>query len=344
MQGIWFLPSLIFGGAQGFTTGNWQMFIFSVVSLGVWPLSRWFKRNRDFNLEGEVLFDGKDVFIGSHRLPRREIFWRRDWHRFVWDGLNAKSAKLVWPDLLESAAAVGFRGRTCGANWIGLDEGGQVDFELASSGPHLMIVGATGTGKSELLRLLVTGWLNQEDPIDLTLIDFKGGATMARFSTHPRVVGLATDLDATSALSIAQTLERQLDSRQHVLAESEVSDIDALWKNGGRLNRQVIVIDELGELLRQHPRLVQVLEQIASRGRSLGMHLVVTNQSMSGISRNLLVNLRARVAIGDMDPIDASQLGFRTRIQPRKDPQNWRSARLKTGAGFELEFAFPIGF
>jgi S-DNA-T family DNA segregation ATPase FtsK/SpoIIIE len=246
--------------------------------------------------------------------------------------------------LLAAATAAGFRGQANGSNWIGLDEGGHVDFDLAIAGPHLLIAGATGTGKSELLRLLVSGWLNQLEPIDLSLIDFKGGATMARFAKQPRVVGLATDLDATSALAIAQTLERQLTTRQQALAASEVSDIDALRNSGGRLNRQVIVIDELGELLRQHPRLVQVLEQIAARGRSLGMHLVVTNQSMAGISRNLLVNLRARVAIGDMDPIDASQLGFRTRIQPRKDPPNWRSARLKTGSGFELEFAFPIGF
>jgi hypothetical protein len=65
---------------------------------------------------------------------------------------------------------------------------------------------------------------------------------------------------------------------------------------------------------------------------------------MSGISRGLLVNLRARIAIGEMDPIDFSQLGFRGRFQPRESHPEWRLARLKKASGVEVEFEFPIGF
>ncbi|MFM6939855.1 MAG: FtsK/SpoIIIE domain-containing protein [Rhodoluna sp.] len=219
-----------------------------------------------------------------------------------------------------------------------------IDFNLASAGPHLLIIGATGTGKSELLRLMVSGWARQIAPVQLTLIDFKGGATLSRFASNPRVVALATDLASTDALAIAATLERQLISRQELLAAVSASSIESAQSNGADLERQIIVIDELGELIRQHPRLTQVLEQIAARGRSLGMHLVVTNQSMAGITRSLLVNLRARVAIGEMDPIDLSQLGFKSRHSPLPKRQDWRDARLKTGDGFELNFAFPIGF
>jgi len=155
---------------------------------------------------------------------------------------------------------------------------------------------------------------------------------------------LATDLQSTGALKIAETFESQLAERQKLLATLRCSAIEEFWNRGGAMKRQIIVIDELGELLRQHPRLAQALEQVAARGRSLGMHLVVTNQSMSGIARGLLVNLRARVAIGDMDPIDFSQLGFRGRIQPKKSLADWRWARLRNASGFEVEFEFPIGF
>jgi S-DNA-T family DNA segregation ATPase FtsK/SpoIIIE len=344
MQSLWFLPSVIFGAVHGFTSGDWQMLAFALLSLGVWPLSRWHKRMRGFALAGPVRFDGRDVWIGEHRLPRREILWRRDWHQYLWDGLAQEGAADSWAKVLQAARARGFRGSSDNSNWIGVESAQDIDFDLSTSGPHMLIIGATGSGKSEFMRLLVSGWLTQASPVDLTLIDYKGGATMARFAKNPRVVGLATDLALTEAVSIASTLERQLLNRQILLADAKAQSIEEVRSKGLNLNRHFVVIDELGELLRQHPRLGQSLEQIASRGRSLGMHLIVSNQSMSGITRNLLVNLRARVAIGDMDPLDLNQLGFHGRRIARVFPPGWRDARLKTGTGFELDFAFPLGF
>jgi len=344
MQGLWFIPSLIFGAAQGFTTGSWQMFGFGILSLLIWPLSRWLKRTRDFATDGKVVFDGTDVWIGEHRLPRREIFWRKAWHQIVWDGLQLAANDDSRPRLLAEARRHRFVGQQTGSIWLGADRTGNFEFNLTSDGPHLLIIGATGTGKSELLRLLVTGFLNGIEEVELTLIDFKGGATMAQFARHPRVIGLATDLITTHAVAIAVTLEKQLIARQIELANAHSSSIEDFLAQGGSMRRQIIVIDELGELLRQHPRLAQVLEQVASRGRSLGMHLVLSNQSMAGISRTLLVNLRAKVAIGEMDPIDLVQLGFKSRISNLETEPDWRAAKMKTGSGAELAFCFPIGF
>jgi hypothetical protein len=344
MQGLWFLPSVIFGAFQGFTSGNWQMLAFALLSFGVWPLSVWIRRHREFALDGAVAFDGKDVWIGAHRLPRREILWRKDWHQVVWDGLAQQHSQQTQPDLLNAARLRGFLGLSPDSNWLGIDSGVDINFKLPEDGPHLLVVGATGTGKSELLRLLISGWLNQSSPIELSLIDYKGGATMARFAEHPRVVGLATDLETTDALAVANTLDQELIRRQTLLAELGAQNIEDYWRYGAALNRRFVVIDELGELLRQHPRLGQALEQIAARGRSLGIHLVVANQSLTGVTRGLLVNLRARIAIGDMDPIDLNQLGFRKRGQAPADTPGWRSAKLRDGTGRELGFSFPIGF
>jgi hypothetical protein len=344
MQGLWFLPSLIFGAVQGFTTGSWQMLVFAAVSLSIWPLGKWVKNHRDFQLAGPAHFDGKDVWIGDHRLPRREIFWRKSWHSYLWEAFAANRSREELPKVLETVRARGFTGEEPKSIWLGMSNSAELSFKIEAEGPHLLIVGATGTGKSEMLRMMVAGWLNQIEQTELALIDFKGGATLARFARHPRVVALATDLNATNALKIAETFEAELMLRQKVLAEAQASSIEDFLEGGGRLCRRVIVIDELGELLRQHPKLSSVLEQVAARGRSLGLHLVATNQSMSGVSRGLLVNLRARIAIGDMDPIDFSQLGFRGRFQPRQSQSNWRQARLKNASGSEVEFEFPIGF
>ncbi len=320
------------------------MLAFALLSFGVWPLSVWIRRHREFALDGAVAFDGKDVWIGAHRLPRREILWRKDWHQVVWDGLAQQHSQQTQPDLLNAARLRGFLGLSPDSNWLGIDSGVDINFKLPEDGPHLLVVGATGTGKSELLRLLISGWLNQSSPIELSLIDYKGGATMARFAEHPRVVGLATDLETTDALAVANTLDQELIRRQTLLAELGAQNIEEYWRYGAALNRRFVVIDELGELLRQHPRLGQVLEQIAARGRSLGIHLVVANQSLTGVTRGLLVNLRARIAIGDMDPIDLNQLGFRKRGQAPADTPGWRSAKLHDGTGRELGFNFPIGF
>jgi hypothetical protein len=344
MQGLWFIPSLIFGAVQGSVSGNWQMFLFACLSLMVWPLSRWLKNHRDFELDGPVTFDGRTLWIGDHRLPRPEFLWRKPWHQYVWDGLAQIDEGAGLEVLLNQARAKGFRGSAPGVIWLGSSDGQNCEFNVSVDGPHLLVVGATGTGKSELLRLMICGWLGQSEPIDLTLIDFKGGATMAKFAGHPRVIGLATDLVVTDVLAVASTLERQLLSRQSLLAKVEVASIEEYVRAGNSLRRQIIVIDEFGELLRQHPRIVQVLEQIAARGRSLGMHLVVANQSMAGVSRSLLVNLRARVAIGEMDPIDFSQLGFRNRFKGSARDSSWRSANFKTGDGLEMGFLFPVGF
>jgi S-DNA-T family DNA segregation ATPase FtsK/SpoIIIE len=139
-------------------------------------------------------------------------------------------------------------------------------------------------------------------------------------------------------------LEQQLVSRQTALAEVGAENIEAFWRNGRVLHRRIVVIDELGELLRQHPRLAQVLEQIAARGRSLGIHLVVANQSLAGVSRGLLVNLRARIAIGEMEPIDLNQLGFRSKANQAASGPGWRSAKFRNGSDGEHDFTFPIGF
>lgn len=341
MQGLWFLPSVVFGFAQGIVSGSWQMLAFAIMSLAIWPLGNWLRQRRDFPLDGQVRLSRRNVWIGEHRLPRSELLWKKSWHQVVWDGLFGESELDA---LLESAKFSGFQGSKTGAIWVGVDNRQMVDFDLVRSGPHLIIIGPTGSGKSELLRILVTGWLASAKSVELILVDFKGGATLARFASNSKVIALATDLARTSASAVAETLERQLERRQSLLAETECATIDEYQEAGNWLSRQFIVVDELGELLRQYPRLVSVLEQVAARGRSLGLHLIVANQSLNGISRGLMVNLRARIALGSMDPIDLSQLGFTRREMSSNTVGNWRNAKLKTGTGFEVDFRFPIGF
>jgi FtsK/SpoIIIE family len=343
MSGLWFVPSLIFGVYQGLISGSWQMLLFSVSSLAVWPLNRIWRRHRDFALDGEVRVEAGRVYIGDHRLPRSELLWRGNWHSFIDLALQNRSAIQDSKRLIESVG-LSARDIEAEATWLGVCQGKPLSYLAPRDGPHLVIIGATGTGKSELLRLATKGWLSQSKDLELVLIDCKGGAALAPFASSDRVKSLATDMNPQAIQSVSEVILAQLQSRQHLFAAAEASNIEDFVAKGFNLARLIIVIDELGELIRSQPKLLGVLEQVAARGRSLGLHLVLTNQSLSGVPRALLVNLRARIAIGEMDPIDLNQLGFKNRASQTVLDEGWRWARFKSATGFEADFCFPVGF
>jgi DNA segregation ATPase FtsK/SpoIIIE-like protein len=105
--------------------------------------------------------------------------------------------------------------------WIGADTQSEQVLDLASDGPHLIIVGPTGSGKSEFLKLLVYSLL-QEGTYQLVLFDFKGGATLERFPDS--CIGLATDLDPASQKKLWEFIAAELSSREQQFAKAQVAD------------------------------------------------------------------------------------------------------------------------
>ena len=194
---------------------------------------------------------------------------------------------------------------------VGIGAGGTVVLDLVRDGPHGLVVGTTGSGKSELLRSLVVGLAARVDPDHLTfvLVDYKGGSAFDRCAELPHTVGVLTDLDERLGERALRSLEAELRHREQVLRDAGAPDLAAYLRGGspdGPLPRLVVVIDEFATLAADLPDLLGSLIGIAQRGRSLGVHLVLATQRPGGaISASITANTDLRIALRVQTPSDS---------------------------------------
>ena len=193
---------------------------------------------------------------------------------------------------------------------IGVALDGTVDIDLVRDGPHGLIAGTTGAGKSELLRSLVAGMAATTGPDRLTfvLVDYKGGATFDACAALPHVVGVVTDLDDQLADRALRSLHAELRRRERLLRDHGAADLAALRRSHPTvvLPRLVVVIDEFAALVAEQPDFLHALVGVAQRGRSLGVHLLLATQRPHGvISDDIRANTNLRIALRLHDADDA---------------------------------------
>jgi S-DNA-T family DNA segregation ATPase FtsK/SpoIIIE len=176
-------------------------------------------------------------------------------------------------------------------------------------GPHGMLVGATGSGKSELLRSFTAAVAVRHDPalVNLLLIDFKGGAAFADLAALPHVAGLVTNLaDDLSLVDRMQlALSGELARRQEALRLAgnlgSIAEYQAARARGAPLPPLpylVVVVDEFGELLAAKPDFLETFLTVGRLGRSLGVHLLLATQRLDeGRIRGLEPHLRYRLCL-----------------------------------------------
>jgi S-DNA-T family DNA segregation ATPase FtsK/SpoIIIE len=204
---------------------------------------------------------------------------------------------------------------------VGIDGAGRpVELDLKESaqggmGPHGLVVGATGSGKSELLRTLVTGLALTHPPdlLSFVLVDFKGGATFAQHTELPHVAGLITNLADDIALvdRMMAALRGEQHRREQLLKDAGNIDSVRTYQMrraaghtdaGGRplppLPYLLVIVDEFGELLSARPDFIELFVQIGRVGRSLGIHLLLATQRLEeGRLRGLESHLSYRVCL-----------------------------------------------
>ncbi|MEQ8717109.1 MAG: FtsK/SpoIIIE domain-containing protein [Acidimicrobiales bacterium] len=181
-----------------------------------------------------------------------------------------------------------------------------VVLDLDRDGPHVLVTGTTGSGKSGLLRMLVAGLAatHPPDTVTFALLDFKGGSTFDDLVPLPHVGSVITDLDGTGADRAFRCLTAEIRRREEVLRSAGRRDMRDL--PSGVEPRLVVVMDELATLLENHPDFGARLVDIARRGRSLGIHLILSTQRAAGvIAPAVRANVAARMTLRVLDPADS---------------------------------------
>ncbi len=182
-----------------------------------------------------------------------------------------------------------------------------------ADGPHGLVAGTTGSGKSELLRTFVASLALSADPDHLVfvLIDYKGGSAFDVCADLPHTVGLVTDLDERLAGRALTCLEAELRYREERLRLVGASDLTDYWATGQPvpLPRLLVVIDEFAALYAEIPEFMTALLDIAQRGRSLGVHLLLATQRPAGVvSEGIKANTNIRIALRVHDQADSTDV------------------------------------
>ncbi|GAB1644206.1 type VII secretion protein EccCa [Krasilnikovia sp. MM14-A1259] len=176
-------------------------------------------------------------------------------------------------------------------------------------GPHGLCVGATGSGKSELLRSLVLALLTTHPPdvLSMVLVDYKGGATFAPLADAPHVAGVITNLEGDASLveRVHTSLAGEVQRRQQVLKDAgNVANIADYAAARARrpdlppLPYLLVIIDEFGELLSAKPDFIELFLSIGRIGRSIGVHLLLSSQRIeAGKLRGLETYLSYRLGL-----------------------------------------------
>jgi S-DNA-T family DNA segregation ATPase FtsK/SpoIIIE len=206
------------------------------------------------------------------------------------------------PALVRSFELPGFadRGRAGALDCVVAATAGEpLRLDLVEQGPHAVVGGTTGSGKSELLTawILAMASAHSQRELAVLLVDFKGGSAFEPLQALPHCVGMITDLEPVAAQRALESLAAELRRRERHLLDAGAKSITAL-AGDRRMPRLVIVVDEFAAMVAGFPDLHALFSDIASRGRSLGVHLVLCTQRPLGAIRDaVLANSALRISL-----------------------------------------------
>lgn len=224
---------------------------------------------------------------------------------------------------------------------VGVGELG-LSVDLVEHGPHMLIAGTTGSGKSELVLTVLLGLAQHYSPCEVSfvLLDFKGGSSFNVLAPLPHTMSVETNHVSAVSLRSLEAIAAELYRREALFAQSEVPDFETYRNNfpNVTLPRLVVAIDELRVLVDQNAEAARTLAHLAATGRSLGFHLIVATQRTQGaVNADIRANIGCVIALRtstEHDSWDVLGSGDAYRISPGTPGR----AYFKSGAEEPREF------
>lgn len=170
------------------------------------------------------------------------------------------------------------------------DEIVYLDLHEKAHGPHGLVAGTTGSGKSEILQTYILSMATLFHPYEVgfVIIDFKGGGMVNQFKDLPHLIGSITNIDGREIDRSLSSIKAELNKRQRLFAEYDVNNINnyiKLYKSGKTnipIPHLILIVDEFAELKAEQPEFMKELISAARIGRSLGVHLILATQKPAG--------------------------------------------------------------
>lgn len=202
---------------------------------------------------------------------------------------------------------------------LGVSKTGVVSLDLhdKAHGPHGLVAGTTGSGKSEILQTYILAMATLYHPYEVAfvIIDFKGGGMVNQFKELPHLLGAITNIDGKEINRSLKSIKAELQKRQRLFAEADVNHIDKYIKKfkAGEtkipLPHLIIIVDEFAELKAEQPEFMKELISAARIGRSLGVHLILATQKPSGqVNEQIWSNSRFKLCLKVQSQEDSNEV------------------------------------
>lgn len=202
---------------------------------------------------------------------------------------------------------------------LGVSKTGVVCLDLhdKAHGPHGLVAGTTGSGKSEILQTYILAMATLYHPYEVSfvIIDFKGGGMVNQFKELPHLLGAITNIDGKEINRSLKSIKAELQKRQRLFAEADVNHIDKYirkFKAGETkepLPHLIIIVDEFAELKAEQPEFMKELISAARIGRSLGVHLILATQKPSGqVNEQIWSNSKFKLCLKVQSPEDSNEV------------------------------------
>ncbi len=192
-----------------------------------------------------------------------------------------------------------------------------LDLHDKAHGPHGLVAGTTGSGKSEILQTYILAMATLYHPYEVgfVIIDFKGGGMVNQFKQLPHLLGAITNIDGKEINRSLKSIKAELQKRQRLFAEADVNHIDKYirkFKAGeveNPLPHLIIIVDEFAELKAEQPEFMKELISAARIGRSLGVHLILATQKPSGqVDEQIWSNSRFKLCLKVQSQEDSNEV------------------------------------